>query len=384
MFKKLVLLACVSFSCLSARDFQKETGIRQGPFTDILKLPFQDEQVTYGNFVMNLKKAAELKAYGNKNWIKHFDACIELLHQINNDKTTACRELAFNAAKKYNFEQLWTARHSLSGVVQDNLETIAGTLPALIQFFGAAGKLHGIYTINKTIKESNITVTQIGGENFPVQLEQDGTVVRRNTAGEERAFPIFKLKFGAPTSKDALLGIAAVAGTQFKPNKFPDFPKTQMLLLSAACFAAFSQAKDRDVSSPYMVVAQNGAVSLLTGIQIAQSISTVLGDWRKPCPLAQMMEKLKKDQKEEEEEEDDHEVLEKPQAHSSKKPLVSNDQPYNSEFLKEMMEKSLFNKPYQAEKDDKEDDKLNKEDKEFSEKFDKLAAKYKEKPSFHS
>lgn len=57
---------------------------------------------------------------------------------------------------------------------------------------------------------------------------------------------------------------------------------------------------------------------------------------------------------------------------------VSNDQPYDSEFLKEMMGKSLFNKPYQAEKDDK------KENEELSEKFDKLAAKYKEKPPFHS
>jgi len=376
MFKKLGLLTCISLSCLSARDFQKETGIRQGPFTNIQKLSFQDEQVTYGNFVINLKKAAELKACGNKNWIKHFDACIELLHQINNDKTTACRELAFNAAKKYNFEQLWTARHCLSVVAQDNLETIAGTLPALIQFFGAAGKLHGIYSMNKTIKESNITVTQIGGENFPVQLDENGMVISRNTAEEERVFPIFKVKFGAPTSKEALLGIAAVTGTQFKPNKFSDFPKTQMLLLSAACFAAFSQAKERDISSPYMVVAQNGAVSLLTGIQIAQSIRTVLENWRKPCPLAQMMEKLKKDQREQKKEgEEKNDDPEQPQARP-----VSNDQPYDSEFLKEMMRKSLFNKPYQAE----ENEELSKEDKELSEKFDKLAEKYKEKPPFHS
>ncbi|NBP13967.1 hypothetical protein EBU95_06125 [bacterium] len=307
MFKKLLLLTCISLNCLSARDFEKETGIRQGPFTEITKLNFQDEQIVYGNLVMHLKKAYELYAQQNKAWIEIFNEAVKLLEQINNDKTTECRALALQAAKHYNFEQLWTARHSLSGVVQNNLDTIAGTLPAVIQFFGAAGKFHGIYAMNKTIKESNITVTQIGGENFPVQLDGNGTVIARNNVGDEQAFPIFKVKFGAPTRKDALLGIAAVAGTQFKPNKFPESPKIQMLLLSAACFAIFFQAKDRDVSSPYMVVAQNGAIMGLTGIQIAQMVNTVFKEFHKPCPLAEMMHKLKQDQKEAQEEEEEEE-----------------------------------------------------------------------------
>lgn len=166
MLKKLVLLTCISLNCLSARDYETETGVRQGPFTRINSLYNQDEQAAYGNFVLKIKKAAELKAQGDTKWIAHFNDCIKYLEIIDNDKTIECRKLVFNAAKEYNFEQLWTARHSLSGVVQDNLETIAGTLPALIQFFGAAGKLHGIYTINKTIKESNITVTQIGEKTF--------------------------------------------------------------------------------------------------------------------------------------------------------------------------------------------------------------------------
>lgn len=376
MLKKLALLTCISFNCLNARDFQKETGDYSGALKPVKKLTLESDQVSLGNLILLFKQVHKLKANNNAQWMQGLDAINKLLQEINEKQTLQCRELALTIAKKYEFEKLWTSRHSLSGVVQDNLDTIAGTLPAVIQFFGAAGKLHGIYAMNKTIKESNITVTQVGGENFPVQLEGNGTVVRRNSQGEERAFPIFKVKFGAPTSKEALLGVAAVAGTQFKPNKFPDFPKTQMLLLSAACFAAFSQAKDRDVSSPYMVVAQNGAVMGLSGIQITQSISTVLADWRKPCPLAQMMEKLKKDQREEEEDDDDSE---QPQARPA-----SNNQAYDSGFLKEMIEKNLFNKPAQVETANKKEDKLRQEDKEFSEKFDKLAAKYTKKPPFDS
>jgi hypothetical protein len=223
-------------------------------------------------------------------------------------------------------------------------------------------------------------VTTVGNHRLPFEAAptNGNNIVLR--AIDDNNIRIDRLKFSVPTKREALAGITAVLATQFKPNKFPQYPKTQFLLFAAACFAGFSQAKDRDISSPYIVVAKNGAVSLLTGIQIAQSISTVLGDWRKPCPLAQMMEKLKKDQREqEEEEEEENDDSEQPQARP-----VSNNQAYDSGFLKEMIEKSPFNKPYQADKDDKEDDKLSKEDKEFSEKFDKLAAKYKEKPPFHS
>ncbi|MFS8507071.1 MAG: hypothetical protein LVQ75_02990 [Candidatus Babeliales bacterium] len=73
---------------------------------------------------------------------------IRLLQEINEKQTLQCRELALTITEKCEFEKLWTARYSLSGVVHDNLDAIAGTLPALIQFFGAAGPLCSIYELN--------------------------------------------------------------------------------------------------------------------------------------------------------------------------------------------------------------------------------------------
>jgi len=380
MLKKLVLLTCISLNCLSARDYETETGDYSGALKPVKSLMLESDQVALGNLILLLKQVHKLKANNDSQWIQGFDAVYRLLQEINEKQTLQCRELALTITKKYEFEKLWTARYSLSGVVHDNLDTIAGTLPALIQFFGAAGTLCSIYELNGALTKKNIYVTTVGNHRLPFEAAptNGNDIVLR--AIDDNNIRIDRLKFSVPTKREALAGITAVLATQFKPNKFPQYPKTQFLLFAAACFAGFSQAKDRDISSPYIVVAKNGAVSLLTGIQIAQSISTVLGDWRKPCPLAQMMEKLKKDQREqEEEEEEENDDSEQPQARP-----VSNNQAYDSGFLKEMIEKSPFNKPYQADKDDKEDDKLSKEDKEFSEKFDKLAAKYKEKPPFHS
>jgi hypothetical protein len=329
MFKKLLLLTCISLNYLSARDFEKETGIRQGPFTKIRDLDFQDEQVIYGNFVMNLKKAYELYLQGNKAWIEYFDTAVELLKQINNDKTTECRALALEAAKHYNFEQLWTARHSLSGVLQRNSQKIIGTIPQILLSIQAAGKIKRMLDLKYAFSQETLFVAQ--GEGFFIPFKEIPFGQRRVTVQsmendtnqtditayhpdhaatqEYRTLRIGRLQLGFPNTLNDLVRVTTPFLAQhFNINKLEKetLPQTAFLLATALTLY-YNWGNDKEVINPGLTLGLNISTLVTTALKIAPIINSMRQELHNPCPLALIMRKLKQDQEKEAQEEEEEE-----------------------------------------------------------------------------
>jgi hypothetical protein len=74
MLKKLVLLTCISLNCLSARDYETETGDYSGALKPVKSLMLESDQVALGNLILLLKQVHKLKANNDSQWIQGFDA----------------------------------------------------------------------------------------------------------------------------------------------------------------------------------------------------------------------------------------------------------------------------------------------------------------------